>query len=125
MKLKLHPTRALPSAAQLKKEADVLLFALRSKKTPWYVKAGMGLLIAYLLSPVDILPDTIPLAGYLDDLVLIPLGLKGLKSIIPQSTYDEYERHLQREQAKRRLPYLLLTIVIVIVSMAVVAWTRP
>ena len=124
MKLKMHPTRALPSIAKLKSEADLLKFAFKSPKTPWYAKAGLGLIVVYLLSPVDIVPDTIPLAGYLDDLILIPLGLKGTKSLIPQVVYDDYERHLQRKQAKRRLPYLILTLAVVAVSMAVVAVTR-
>lgn len=124
MKLTFHPARAIPSATKLKSEADFLKFAFRSKKTPWYAKAGMGLIIAYLLSPVDIVPDTIPLAGYLDDLVLIPLGFKGTKSLIPQAVYKDYERELQRREARKRFPFLILTLAVVAVSMAVVALTR-
>lgn len=124
MKLTFRPARAVTSVASLKSEADFLKFAFKSSKTPWYAKAGMGLIIAYLISPVDVVPDSIPLLGYLDDLVLIPLGFKGTKNLIPKEVYADYERHLLKKEAKRRLPFLALTIAVVVISMIVVALTR-
>ena len=70
-------------AASLKKEAYALYIAARDPRVPWYAKAFLGLVLAYALSPIDLIPDFIPLLGYLDDLILIPLGITLALKMIP------------------------------------------
>jgi uncharacterized membrane protein YkvA (DUF1232 family) len=69
----------------LKEETYGLYLAARDPRTPWYAKLLVAAIVAYALSPIDLIPDFIPVLGYLDDLVLIPLGiLLALKLIPPQ-----------------------------------------
>jgi len=76
-------------AASLKRDVMTLWFALRHPDTPWYARALATVLIAYALSPIDLIPDFIPVLGYLDDLILIPLGIAlALKMIPPQVMAD-------------------------------------
>lgn len=70
-------------ARGLKRETYALYLACRDPRTPWYAKAVAGLVVAYALSPLDLIPDPIPVLGYLDDLVLIPLGLALAVRLIP------------------------------------------
>jgi uncharacterized membrane protein YkvA (DUF1232 family) len=62
-------------AERLKKEVYALYLAYRDPRTPWYGKVFAALVIAYAFSPIDLIPDPIPILGYLDDLILIPLGV--------------------------------------------------
>jgi uncharacterized membrane protein YkvA (DUF1232 family) len=68
----------------LKRETTALYFAYRDPRTPWYARAFSALVVAYLLSPIDLIPDFIPILGYLDDLVLVPLGIRLALKMIPQ-----------------------------------------
>ncbi|HUX37751.1 MAG TPA: YkvA family protein [Rectinemataceae bacterium] len=67
----------------LKREIAALWFALRDPVTPWYAKALGFLVVGYAISPIDLIPDFIPVLGYLDDIVLLPLGLALLRRLIP------------------------------------------
>ena len=70
-------------AHALKKEVYALYLAYRDPRTPWYAKAVAALVVAYAFSPIDLIPDPIPVLGYLDDLVLIPLGAALALRLIP------------------------------------------
>ena len=70
-------------AKHLKRETKALYFAFRDPRTPWYARAFSALVVAYLFSPIDLIPDFIPILGYLDDLVLIPLGIHLALKMIP------------------------------------------
>src|SRR5262245_16714375 len=85
----------------LMQELAVLAGAARDPRTPWYAKAVAGVIIAYMLSPIDLIPDFIPVIGYLDDVVLIPLGLVVVRRLIPAEVLAE---HLASVQAGVRLP---------------------
>jgi len=64
-------------------DARVLWYALRHPQAPLWLKAGCLALVVYLLSPVDLIPDAIPVLGWLDDLVLIPLAMRWLLRLLP------------------------------------------
>ena len=70
-------------ARALKKEVYALSLAYRDPRTPWYGKAFTALVVAYAFSPIDLIPDPIPVLGYLDDLILIPLGIALAIRMIP------------------------------------------
>lgn len=70
-------------AKYLKRETTSLYFAYRDPRTPWYARAFSALVVAYLFSPIDLIPDFIPILGYLDDLVLVPLGIRLALKMIP------------------------------------------
>lgn len=70
-------------AARLKLQLRALHLAARDPRTPWYAKVLAAAVLAYALSPVDLIPDMLPVLGYLDDLVLVPLGIYLALRMIP------------------------------------------
>jgi uncharacterized membrane protein YkvA (DUF1232 family) len=77
-------------ARTLKRDAGAVYFAARDPRTPWYVKALAVLVAAYALSPIDLIPDFIPVLGYLDDLVIVPLGIALVIRLIPADVMEEH-----------------------------------
>jgi uncharacterized membrane protein YkvA (DUF1232 family) len=77
-------------ARELKRDAYAVYLAARDPDTPWYVKILAAVVAAYAFSPIDIIPDFIPVLGYLDDLILVPLGIWLVVSLIPQQAMAEY-----------------------------------
>ena len=82
-------------AKQLKTDIPAVFLALKDKKTPWYAKVFAALTVAYALSPIDFIPDFIPVLGYLDDLIILPLLVALTVKFIPSDVFEVY-----REQAK-------------------------
>ncbi len=76
-------------ARELKLQTYALYFAYRDPRVPWYAKGFILLVVAYAFSPIDLIPDFIPLLGYLDDLVLIPLGVWLALRMIPSEVMAE------------------------------------
>lgn len=76
-------------ARQLKAETMALYLAVRDPRTPWYTKVLVAGIVAYAFSPIDLIPDFIPILGYLDDLILIPLGVALAIKLIPATVWIE------------------------------------
>jgi uncharacterized membrane protein YkvA (DUF1232 family) len=72
-------------ARALKHETYALYLAVRDPRTPWYARAIAGAVVAYALSPIDLIPDFIPVVGLLDDLIVVPLGFALALKLIPAS----------------------------------------
>jgi uncharacterized membrane protein YkvA (DUF1232 family) len=70
-------------ARDLKREVYALYFACRDPRVPWYAKALAAAVVAYALSPIDLIPDFIPVLGYVDDLLLVPLGVMAVRALVP------------------------------------------
>jgi uncharacterized membrane protein YkvA (DUF1232 family) len=85
-----HPwlARWREAARNLKRNITLLYFAVLDTATPWYAKAFAILVVAYALSPLDLIPDFIPVLGYLDDLILLPLGIWFALQLIPPAIMD-------------------------------------
>ena len=71
-------------AQALKRDVMTLWFALKHPLTPWYARAFAAILTAYALSPIDLIPDFIPILGYLDDLIIVPAGVWVLLRMVPE-----------------------------------------
>ena len=82
-------------AKGLKTDIPAVFLALKDQKTPWYAKVLAALTIAYALSPIDLIPDFIPVLGYLDDLIILPLLVALTVKCIPKGVFAAY-----REQAR-------------------------
>lgn len=65
--------------------------SVKSEKTPWYAKLVGGTTIMYALSPIDLIPDFIPVIGYLDDLIILPLLITLTIKLIPKKLWQEFE----------------------------------
>ena len=77
----------------LRREVYALYLAARHRDTPWYAKLFVAGVVAYAFSPIDLIPDFVPVLGYLDDLILIPLGIAVAIKLIPPDVMAECRVH--------------------------------
>jgi uncharacterized membrane protein YkvA (DUF1232 family) len=77
-------------AKLLKTDAYALYLAFKDPRIPWYARILAVCVVAYAFSPIDLIPDQIPVLGYLDDLILVPLGIVLILRMIPKEVLDEY-----------------------------------
>lgn len=98
---------------RLKAETLALYLAVRHPGTPWYAKAFAAAVVAYAFSPIDLIPDFIPVFGYLDDLLLLPVGLWISLRLIPEPVMAEC-RMLAAERIKVRPPRSMTAAIVII-----------
>jgi len=79
-------------AELLEAEVYALYLACRDPRVPWYAKLLVSFVVGYALSPIDLIPDFIPVLGYLDDLIIVPLGVSLVLRMIPRDVMDEHRR---------------------------------
>jgi uncharacterized membrane protein YkvA (DUF1232 family) len=82
-------------ARHLKAETFALYLAARDPRTPWYAKLLAGGIVAYAVSPIDLIPDFVPVLGYLDDLILIPAGIALAIRLVPDSVLADCRAQAQ------------------------------
>jgi uncharacterized membrane protein YkvA (DUF1232 family) len=87
-------------ARRLKREVYALYYAYKHPRVPWYAKVVAACVVAYAFSPIDLIPDPIPVLGYLDDLVLLPIGVALVLRLIPADVLAECRRHAEEWQAR-------------------------
>lgn len=100
-------------AQQLKRDIPALFLALRDKDTPVLAKVFAGLAVAYAMSPVDLIPDFIPVLGTLDDLIILPLLAAAAIKLIPPEKLEECRKKAEGlwEDGKPKKWYYALPIV--------------
>lgn len=99
-------------ATQLKDEIVALYFAFRDRRTPWYAKVFIACVIGYAISPIDLIPDFIPILGYLDDLILIPFGVFVALKMIPTDVLNECRLKAQNEgRVDKRLRWIGIVLI--------------
>jgi uncharacterized membrane protein YkvA (DUF1232 family) len=81
--------------AVVRGDARLLWFALQHPQAPLWLKAGCLGIVAYLLSPVDLIPDVIPVLGLVDDLVLVPMAMRWLLRLLPAHIREHAQRRAQ------------------------------
>ena len=106
-------------ARRLKREVYALYFAVRDPRVPWYAKVVAACVVGYALSPIDLIPDPIPILGYLDDLVLIPLGVVAVRAMIPPAVLEDCRARAAGLERKPRSWIAAGVIVLVWVALAV------
>jgi uncharacterized membrane protein YkvA (DUF1232 family) len=107
-------------ARSLKRDISALWIAARDPRVPWYAKATAGAVVAYALSPVDLIPDFVPVLGYLDDIILVPLGILLVVRLVPAELMAEFRA--QAAQAGRRPRSMVGLAVIILIWLAVAIW---
>ena len=86
-------------ARRLKRDVVALSIAARDPRVPWYAKTAAAMVAAYALSPIDLIPDFIPVLGYLDDLIIVPLGIALAIRLIPAELMLEYRAEAARHES--------------------------
>lgn len=99
--------------------AHALWLAARDARTPWAARLLALLVAAYALSPIDLIPDFIPVLGWLDDLLLVPAGVWLVRRLIPDALYAE---HLATAQAASERPRSRLGVAIILLLWAFALW---
>ncbi len=84
-------------ARKFKHETYALYLACRDQRTPWYARLMAAAVVAYAFSPIDLIPDFIPVLGLLDDFVLVPLGIMLVCSMIPAPVMEDCRRRAREE----------------------------
>ena len=80
---------------QLKIETYTLYLAYRDPRVPWYAKVFAACVVGYAFSPIDLIPEFIPVLGYLDDLILVPLGIALALKMMPEAVLEECRRQAE------------------------------
>jgi uncharacterized membrane protein YkvA (DUF1232 family) len=112
-------------ARDLKVETLALYHVARDPRVPWYARLFVGIVVAYALSPIDLIPDFVPILGYLDDLILVPLGIALALRMVPTDVLADCRARASAEldaghPASRAA--LLAIIGIWLASAALAAW---
>ena len=85
-------------ARTIKRDVVALWLAARDPRVPWYAKALAAVVAAYALSPIDLIPDFIPVLGYLDDVILVPAGILLAVRLIPPEVMADLRRQAEVER---------------------------
>ena len=113
-------------ARHLKTETFALYLAARDPRTPWYAKLLVAGIVAYAFSPIDLIPDFIPVIGYLDDLILIPFGISLAIKLVPPSVLAECRARAQETMRNGKpVSWIAATIIVglwLILAGLCVAW---
>src|SRR3982074_714683 len=108
-------------ARSIKRDVVAVWIAARDPGVPWYAKALAFAVAAYALSPIDLIPDFIPVLGYLDDLIIVPLGVWATISLIPADALAEYRAIVSTaERPVSRLAAIAIVVVWILIGAALV-----
>lgn len=105
----------------LKSEAYTLFLAYKHPHTPWYAKIFAGLVVAYAFSPIDLIPDFIPVLGYLDDLILVPLGISLAIKMIPAPVMVECRTQAKTDLEEGKPVSWFMAVIFVLIWLALAA----
>ena len=108
-------------ARALKVEVYALVLAYRDPRTPWPARALAACVVAYAFSPIDLIPDFIPVLGYVDDLILVPLGVLLALRLIPAPVMADCRRRAREDLAQGRPMNWWAAVVIVLVWVGLAA----
>jgi|SRR5262245_36967879 len=113
-------------ARRLKAETFALYLAARHPKTPWYAKLFVACIVGYALSPIDLIPDFVPILGYLDDLILLPMGIALAIKMIPEPVLTECrmraQEHISAGKPVSRIAGAVIVVIWVAVALLCIVW---
>lgn len=112
-------------ARSLKCETYALYLAARDARTPWYARLLVAATVAYAVSPIDLIPDFVPILGYLDDLVLVPLGIALAIKLIPAPVLEECRMRVRDEAGApvSRLAGVVVVVLWIFLGALGIFWT--
>lgn len=109
-------------ARGLKIEAFTIYLACRDSRLPWSTRLCAACVAAYAFSPIDLVPDFIPIFGYLDDLILVPLGVALVLRMIPAALLDEHRSHARDMAARGKPANWIAAAAILLVWLLLATW---
>ncbi len=113
-------------AKKLKMDIPAVFLALKRKETPWYAKIIAATVIIYALSPIDLIPDFIPILGYLDDIIILPALIALTLKLIPKSVFAECQAQAEGiwqngkpEKWYYAIPFVLIWVAVIVLIVLV------
>lgn len=106
----------------MKQELSVLLIAYKDRRTPLLPKLILALTIGYMLSPIDLIPDFIPVLGMLDDIIIVPLLIKASVKLIPEHILEDARKQAATIPPDKRKANWIGAVVIVVIWIVVVVF---
>ena len=103
-------------------ETYALYLACKDPRVPWYARVFAALVVGYAFSPIDLIPDPIPVLGYLDDLILVPLGIALAVRMIPAEVLTEHRqksRELRGKPVNRTAAVVVVAVWLALAALAV------
>src|SRR3954447_26440623 len=108
-------------ARGVKRDVHAVYLAARDPRTPWYARVAAILVAAYALSPIDLIPDFIPVLGYVDDILIVPLGILLVVQLIPVNILEEHRKSAEERQAAKPTSYAAAIFIVAMWVLAVAA----
>lgn len=102
-------------ARKLKTDIPAVFLAIKHQRTPWYAKLLAAITVAYALSPIDLVPDFVPILGYLDDVLLLPVMVAMTVKLIPREVFVQCQTQAQGLWAKGKPEHWYYAIPIVLI----------
>jgi len=112
-------------ARALMQETLALYLAARDPRTPWYARLLVAAIVAYALSPIDLIPDFIPIIGYLDDLILVPLGIILAIRLIPDEVLAECRiraNEMRQKKPVNRIAAVIIIVIWLLLALLLASW---
>ena len=107
-------------ARALKNEAYAIYLAAKDPRTPWYAKVLIFFVVAHTFSPIDLIPDFIPILGYLDDLIITPVGIALAVRLIPPEVLEEARLTVATQGVERSVGFVGAGIILIIWILAII-----
>lgn len=104
------------------RDVGALWLAARASRVPWYAKLLAGAVAAYALSPIDLIPDFVPVLGYVDDLIIVPLGIWAVVKLIPGEVMDELRKAASHRAVPKSKAGLAIVLALWLAAIALAAW---
>ncbi|WLD93092.1 YkvA family protein [Alkalihalobacillus sp. AL-G] len=108
-------------ARKLKSELLVLYYSYKDKRVPWNAKLIAILVVGYAFSPIDLIPDFIPILGYLDDIILLPLGIALAIKLIPDHVFQEYQVKVNEKEGKEKPRNWIAGLIVLVIWLLVIS----
>ena len=109
-------------AKALKREVYSLYLAYQDPRVPWYAKVFTALVVGYAFSPIDLIPDFVPVLGYLDDLILVPLGVALAIKMIPPEVLAECREKSDELMRQGKPVNRTAAVIIILIWVIIIAW---
>ena len=106
----------------IKRDVIALWLAARDPRVPWYAKVVAAIVAAYALSPIDLIPDFVPVLGYLDDLIIVPVGILAAVKLIPAPIMADLRVRAIDYRRPRSNAGLAVILMLWVAGMALTAW---
>jgi uncharacterized membrane protein YkvA (DUF1232 family) len=118
--------RAKQRAREIRRDVVAIWIAARDPRVPWYAKLLAAAVAAYALSPIDLIPDFVPVLGYLDDIIIVPAGILLTVQLIPRGLMDEFRAEAARREGRpiSRVGASVIVVLWILAIAASVRWLR-